>query len=257
MVSPIRLPKYAFSSPNPDASISYAIESRPIRRRVSPCHRPVPPFGRARRSFASESRRVSLRATATRADLRSAAQINYRRLGPLLLLIPIVYLLSLGRVSQDRIPFHYPLPAPTTDSSFSPSPGHQIPPYVHFVFGLSPSFGGKPFGFLQYLCLSSALEVLQPEVIFMHHVYAPTGWWWDQFVRRVERKKGATTTELRMVRERDVTSVFGREVEHFAHKADVIRLEALRDYGGVYLDTDVMVIKGEHSRSALGHAAIA
>lgn len=48
-----------------------------------------------------------------------------------------------------------------------------------------------------------------------------------------------------MIKERDVTSVFGQEVEHFAHKADVLRLEALRDFGGVYLDMDVLVIKGE------------
>lgn len=159
------------------------------------------------------------------------------------------------------------------------------------MFGLSPTFGGKPFGFLQYVCLSSALVVLKPEVLFLHHVYEPNGWWWDQFVKRVEQTGGQTTrtdgavpewrrgagevvewegggkrnaagasweaslkanakpakkgTELRLVRQRDVTEIFGNPVEHFAHKADVIRLEALRDYGGAYLDTDVLVIKGE------------
>lgn len=50
-----------------------------------------------------------------------------------------------------------------------------------------------------------------------------------------------------MVKSRDVKSIMGNEIEHFAHKADVIRLEALRDWGGIYLDTDVMVVRGEFS----------
>ena len=177
------------------------------------------------------------------------------------------------RSPADRTPFYYPLPPPTTNTTFAPTPSQQIPSYAHFVFGLSPTFGDKPFAFLNYVCLSSALVKLKPEVVFMHHVYEPEGFWWDEFVRRVEEGGGRVTrtsaeaekakvaepkiagwektsgrerkgTELRLVRQRDVTDVFGNEVEHFAHKADVIRLEALRDWGGVYLDTDVMVIKG-------------
>lgn len=74
----------------------------------------------------------------------------------------------------------------------------------------------------------------------MHHVYEPTGFWWDEWKRLVSE----TDTQLIMQEQRDVTQIFGKEVEHFAHKADVIRLEALRDYGGVYLDTDVLVLRG-------------
>lgn len=46
-----------------------------------------------------------------------------------------------------------------------------------------------------------------------------------------------------MIKERDVTEIYGRPVKHFAHKADIIRLEALRDYGGIYLDLDVFVVR--------------
>lgn len=119
----------------------------------------------------------------------------------------------------------------------------QIPPYVHYVYGLSPTFGGRPFAFMQYLCMMSALRVLKPEVIYFHHVYEPSGWYWDQWKRAVSE---SGTTRLELVKQRDVTEVFGNPVEHFAHKADVLRLEVLRDYGGVYLDVDVLVIKGEH-----------
>lgn len=44
---------------------------------------------------------------------------------------------------------------------------------------------------------------------------------------------------------RDVTEVFGNPVWHYAHKADVIRLEALKEFGGIYLDVDVLVTRGE------------
>ncbi|KPV76685.1 glycosyltransferase family 32 protein, partial [Rhodotorula graminis WP1] len=79
-----------------------------------------------------------------------------------------------------------------------------------------------------------------PEVIFFHHVYEPDSWFWRQFVASVARSK---TTRLEMVVERDVTEVFGNAVEHYAHKADVLRLEALYKYGGIYLDADVLVIR--------------
>ncbi|GAA6006888.1 uncharacterized protein JCM10292_000348 [Rhodotorula paludigena] len=144
------------------------------------------------------------------------------------------------RFSPERIPFHYPIAAPTGNTTWSPTTERQVPPYVHYVFGLAPDFGGHPFHFIHYLCLTSALVTLRPEVIYFHYVYEPDTWYWHRFVRDVHR---SGHTRLEMIRERDVQSVFGNKVEHFAHKADVLRLEALRDYGGVYLDVDVLVVK--------------
>ncbi|KAL8277040.1 hypothetical protein RQP46_010574 [Phenoliferia psychrophenolica] len=170
-----------------------------------------------------------------------AYRLKARHLAYLLLLIPLYFLLLRpSSRSSSRIPFHHPLPPSTSNTTFSPTPSRQIPPYIHYVFGLSPTFGDKPFSFLTYVCLSSALVVLRPEVIYFHHVFLPNGWWWDQWKERVAK---SGTTRLELVRQRDVTTVFGNQVEHFAHKADVLRLEVLRDYGGIYLDTDVLVTK--------------
>lgn len=109
----------------------------------------------------------------------------------------------------------------------------KVPHILHYIFGLSSDFGGKPFGFVQYLAISSAIQTLSPDtVIYFHHIYEPTGWYWDQVKPR-----------LTLVKTRDVKEVFGRPVTHFAHKADVIRLEVLRDQGGIYLDLDVLVLK--------------
>lgn len=155
----------------------------------------------------------------------------------LLLAIPFLAYFLFLRPSPDQIPFHHPLGPSTSNTNLT----RQIPPYVHYVYGLSPTFGGRPFAFMQYLCMMSALRVLKPEVIYFHHVYEPDGWYWEQWKKAV---KESGTTRLELVKQRDVTEVFGNPVEHFAHKADVLRLEVLRDYGGVYLDVDVLVIRG-------------
>ena len=73
-------------------------------------------------------------------------------------------------------------------------------------------------------------------------MYPPSGFYWDEFVRNVEEEEG---TKLEMRRVRDVTEIYGNPVLHFAHKADVIRLEALKETGGVYLDVDVLITRGE------------
>lgn len=90
--------------------------------------------------------------------------------------------------------------------------GRKVPPYVHYVFGLSPDFGGKPFGFIQYAALQSAVQILHPEKVLFHYLHEPQGWWWD----RAKEVPGFIPVQTH-----DVTEVFGRPIEHFAHKADV------------------------------------
>jgi hypothetical protein len=61
---------------------------------------------------------------------------------------------------------------------------------------------------------------------------ASTNEWWQKLTKIVELKKT-----------RNVTSIFGNNITHHAHKADIIRLEALLIYGGIYLDIDVFPLK--------------
>ncbi|KAI7936070.1 hypothetical protein MJO29_015373 [Puccinia striiformis f. sp. tritici] len=113
-------------------------------------------------------------------------------------------------------------------------PNHKIPSIIHYVFGMSSDFGGKPFGFIHYASIQSAIQILRPTEIQFHYHHRPGGWWFE----RALEIEGFT-----LVKERDVTEIFGRPVKHFAHKADIIRLEALRDYGGIYLDLDVFIVR--------------
>jgi hypothetical protein len=49
------------------------------------------------------------------------------------------------------------------------------------------------------------------------------------------------SVELKQVR--NIDEVHGRKLSNVAHKADVIRLEALLEYGGIYVDMDIYTIR--------------
>jgi len=108
----------------------------------------------------------------------------------------------------------------------------MIPNTVHFCFGLSPDFGGKPFSFVHYLAVRSAMEVHRPEHMFLWYAHEPSGEWWG---------RAAAMLEPRRVDE--PSSVFGREIPHHAHRADLLRLCVLSEHGGIYLDADVLSVR--------------
>jgi Glycosyltransferase sugar-binding region containing DXD motif len=118
-----------------------------------------------------------------------------------------------------------------------------IPNRIHFIFGLEPSFGGKPFSFVHYLAILSAQIANRPDEIVLHHAHEPDGEWW-------ERAKPL----VRLNRVRAPTSVFGQGIVHYAHKADVLRLEILSSEGGIYLDIDTLCIRS--FSPLLGHSTV-
>lgn len=49
--------------------------------------------------------------------------------------------------------------------------------------------------------------------------------------------------KLVLVEARNVTAIWGKKVNVIEHKADVLRLEALLHFGGIYSDLDVIWLK--------------
>ena len=41
----------------------------------------------------------------------------------------------------------------------------------------------------------------------------------------------------------NIGSVYGNEVKHYAHRADVLRLKLLYEHGGIYLDLDMVALR--------------
>src|SRR6266403_2530505 len=101
---------------------------------------------------------------------------------------------------------------------------------LHYCFGMSSGSGGKPWSLVHHACLRSAVERIKPTEVYLYCEYEPTGPWWELSRRLV------TVERMNAPRE-----IFGNPVVHFAHRADIVRLEKLLSRGGIYLDADVFV----------------
>lgn len=107
-----------------------------------------------------------------------------------------------------------------------------IPNNLHFIFGLAPDFGGKPFSFCHWAAIRSA-QVANPEwKANFWFIHKPSGRYFDAIRPHVELH------ELE-----SFDAVFERAIPHPAHKCDWLRLQVLQSHGGVYLDLDTITVK--------------
>ena len=112
-------------------------------------------------------------------------------------------------------------------------PGEQVPRRLHLIFGLAADFGGKPFGLIHHLVIKAAVHALRPQggrAVF-YHAHEPRGPWWE-----------ASMPLLQLRKVQAPKTIFGRQLRRFAHQADVLRLELLQQWGGAYLDMDILVL---------------
>ncbi len=108
----------------------------------------------------------------------------------------------------------------------------MIPNILHFIFGLSENFGGKPFSFSHYIAIRSAIIINKPDDVIFHYQYEPIGEYWDLIKGQITLNKLEAPSEIH-----------GKKLFHVAHKADIIRLQVLYKVGGIDLDIDTISIK--------------
>jgi hypothetical protein len=108
----------------------------------------------------------------------------------------------------------------------------MIPNVFHFVFGMAEDFGGIPFSLVHYLSIKSAIVTNKPDNVYFHYQYEPEGEWWSK------AKELLTLNKITAPK-----NFLGNKLYHIAHKADVVRLQALKETGGIYLDTDTISVK--------------
>jgi hypothetical protein len=108
----------------------------------------------------------------------------------------------------------------------------RVPNIIHFIFGLNEDFGNKEFSLVHYLAIRSAYELNQPDKIYFHFRYEPRSIWFEMVRPFIHMNKVDPPKEI-----------LGNKLYHFAHQADIIRLEALLTHGGVYLDIDTISVK--------------
>jgi hypothetical protein len=54
-----------------------------------------------------------------------------------------------------------------------------VPKIIHYRFGFSADFGGKPWSLLHHVCVASAVARIRPDAVYLYYEYEPRGLWWD------------------------------------------------------------------------------
>ncbi|KAL4235991.1 hypothetical protein ACF0H5_004379 [Mactra antiquata] len=130
----------------------------------------------------------------------------------------------------------------------------RIPNVVHYVW-----YKRGELSFVPFLSFLAVIRFVKPCVIVFHGA-APYGKYWDAFTylwpRVILLKREAPKT------------VFKKPLGYVEHASDIMRIEALINYGGIYMDTDTILVKSvdklrnyscvmsEQTRSLLGSAFI-
>lgn len=107
----------------------------------------------------------------------------------------------------------------------------MIPSIVHFIW----IQGDLAFGLMHFLCMKSAREVLKPDKIMLHLVGDGFGHYWTRMLVEVKPELVPTDPVTRIG---DWPATPPRPIQ-----SGPIRLKALIDHGGIYLDTDVLCLK--------------
>ena len=107
----------------------------------------------------------------------------------------------------------------------------MIPNIIHFVWITGPN--SREFSFINYLAVRAAHDVQTPDRILMHVNEEPVGNHnWDRIRPYVE-----------MVKVDPPTTHNGFPLDHVQYQSDVLRLQILLEHGGIYLDTDMLMVK--------------
>lgn len=109
----------------------------------------------------------------------------------------------------------------------------KTPNIAHFIAGMSQN---EQFKFVYYMSVVSCIKVNNPDKIHFFFSYEPEGHWWDEL-----KKLDIEFHQVPLP-----THQGTKEIIHPQHRADKLRMEILREYGGVYLDFDTICVKPYH-----------
>lgn len=121
--------------------------------------------------------------------------------------------------------------------------GVAIPNIVHYVWLLNDPEELR-LNFKAFISIYSAHILWQPERIYIHtdatpEVYNKAQLSGTPWTRRILAIPGITPNYIDAPR----STTKGVEIKHVEHRADFLRITALRDLGGVYLDMDAVPLR--------------
>lgn len=105
----------------------------------------------------------------------------------------------------------------------------MIPNILHYIH---ISEGGRDWKLHHFLSVKSAIIRSSVDKIYVWVDREPSGQWWEKTKEMVSVEFIEPPTEI-----------FGKSIYQTAHKSDVLRLQILIEYGGIYVDTDTIFVK--------------
>ncbi|ESN96353.1 hypothetical protein HELRODRAFT_189210 [Helobdella robusta] len=115
--------------------------------------------------------------------------------------------------------------------NISTGKAYVVPNIIHFIWFANND--KKEMKFINYVSISSAYKIHKPDVIMFHCNFLPSGKWWETLWRSIP---------LKIVYRKKPSTIHGQNIIHTFHKGDVAKIEILMEYGGIYLDYDVLVV---------------
>lgn len=121
-----------------------------------------------------------------------------------------------------------------------------VPNILHYIW-----LGKGSFDFMYFVSIYSGYKNQRPCLIFLYYDTLPTGEWWNLLLLYV--------ANIIPVKVNPPSKIRGRNIIYIQHKADILRLRILAEYGGIYLDTDQMLFssldKFRNKECTMGMAA--
>ncbi|XP_006824871.1 uncharacterized protein LOC100371385 [Saccoglossus kowalevskii] len=107
-----------------------------------------------------------------------------------------------------------------------------VPNIIHYVW-----FTPHEFRYHHFLGVKSVVHIQKADRILFHTDAEPAGqFWWEE----IKRIAGPI---LEVVHCDQPNEVFGHGVGNIPHKSDISRMQILLQHGGIYLDSDTMIVK--------------
>ncbi|CAH1777911.1 unnamed protein product [Owenia fusiformis] len=129
---------------------------------------------------------------------------------------------AINCVNGTKILFH----SPEVDNN---NANFRVPNIVHFIW-----FGkNREMTFIQMVSIMSAHKIQQPDVIMFHYDFLPSGKYWDELKRN---------TPLKIIHRNQPKEIFGQSILHVYHRGDIAKLQILQEFGGIYMDYDVIMV---------------
>ena len=107
----------------------------------------------------------------------------------------------------------------------------MLPNEIHFIWLTKPH--SRPFNLINMIAVMAAADVQKPDRLFMHCNQKPeNNRHWDQAAEHFEIRWCEPPTEIE-----------GIPLGPIQYQSDVLRLQIVQEEGGIYLDTDSLLLR--------------